>query len=345
MLPRFFDTCFVLLMLQILWLTFVDPVYGSTAPSSIFATYTQASWNTLCSGIFGDKHKGEDDSESIANRQTLVLNVAQIAANLASIAYCYDFAAVRQWRCTRCHLVPEFVLEESIVVGSWDVHCYIGYYPPWNAKVIAFRGTDSSQLRNWAENLRTTQHHVRINGAGLEDCHVHDGFSRTWNIAFKERVLNALDVLLTKYGNDGPLYITGHSAGGATAQLAAVNIKLMGKVENIHLYTFGAPRVGDHAFARKVTQLMTESWRFTHAKDIVPTLPWKSMGFWHSGQEVFEHKHKTHHNTVATEYRTCDGSGEDPHGHNSMCPYGFGCDSVSDHYVYMNRVMSNDGVC
>lgn len=313
--------------------------------SSLFSMYTKASWNTLCSTFVGDKDSHDEGSQSIANRQSLDISTAQVAANLASIAYCYNFDSVKQWKCTRCHLVPEFVLEASIVVSSWDVHSYLGYYPPWDAKVIVFRGTDNHKIQNWLENLRTTQHHVRMNVAGLEGCRVHDGFSRMWNIAFKSRVLDALDALQEKYGKDGPLYIIGHSSGGATAQLAAVNIKLTQQLGNIYLYTFGAPRVGDKAFAQKVAELMTESWRFTHGRDIVPTLPWKSMGFWHSGQEVFQHKRKTRTQGVITDDKTCDGSGEDPHGHNSMCRFGFGCDSVSDHVHYMNVLMENDGIC
>jgi predicted lipase len=45
--------------------------------------------------------------------------------------------------------------------------------------------------------------------------------------------------------------ITGHSLGGAIAALAALDIVLSGvaRKENLELYTFGEPRVGNTDFA------------------------------------------------------------------------------------------------
>jgi hypothetical protein len=48
--------------------------------------------------------------------------------------------------------------------ASWDLLGYIGYWPSMAAKVIVFRGTDSSSWYNWAENMRAWRtggyHHV-----------------------------------------------------------------------------------------------------------------------------------------------------------------------------------------
>eukprot|EP00210_Caulerpa_lentillifera_P004354 g4152.t1 len=348
----FFFFFFDLLGLHVLCSSKLETINEVDTPDSLLSVYAQASWNQLNANLFGfgRKHskgssKGSTRPVLITSKQTLDLNRAEVAASLASISYCYDFASVERWNCTRCHLAAEFVLEKSIVDEDWDVHCIVGYYPPWDARVIAFRGTDSSHIRNWIENLRATQHQVRLDLPGLEDCRVHNGFSRVWNIPFKKRTLSALETLTTKYSRQSPLYIIGHSAGGATAQLAALTIKLLLDEKDIRLYTFGAPRVGNKDFAQRLTQLMTESWRFTHARDIVPTLPWMSMGFWHTAQEVFQNEYTIGSHKVITGYNVCDGTGEDPNGHNGMCPYGFGCNSISDHLFYMGRIMENDGVC
>ena len=42
----------------------------------------------------------------------------------------------------------------------------------------------------------------------------------------------------------------GHSLGGALALLAAYDIKETFKFQRLSVHTFGAPRVGNHAFAR-----------------------------------------------------------------------------------------------
>lgn len=333
--------------------THQETLLAPDPPDSVPSVYIQASLNVLKSNFlgFGRRKRRSKGKEVLVKRdQKLNLETAHIAASFASISYCYDFNSVLLWNCTRCGLIPDFVLEESIVDEAWDVHSIVGYYPPWNAKIITFRGTDGSQIRNWIENLKATQHQVRLDLDGLdldelEDCRVHNGFSRTWYIPFRNRTLTALDGLIKKYGEEGPLYIIGHSAGGATAQLAAMTIKLKLGLEDIHLYTFGAPRVGNKAFAKKITDLMMESWRFTHSRDIVPTLPWLSMGFWHSGQEVFQFEYPITFSKIVTVFKECDGTGEDPHGHNSMCPYGFGCSSIDNHLFYLNKVMENDEIC
>ena len=42
----------------------------------------------------------------------------------------------------------------------------------------------------------------------------------------------------------------GHSLGGALAILAAYDIKTTFKFQRLSVHTFGAPRPGNHAFAR-----------------------------------------------------------------------------------------------
>lgn len=47
------------------------------------------------------------------------------------------------------------------------------------------------------------------------------------------------------------------------------------------MYTFGAPRVGNSAFAEAFnSRLGNRSWRITNASDIVPTVP-RLMGYSH----------------------------------------------------------------
>ena len=48
------------------------------------------------------------------------------------------------------------------------------------------------------------------------------------------------------------LLVAGHSLGGALATLAALDVKNLCKAReqlDVTLYTFGAPRTGNHAFA------------------------------------------------------------------------------------------------
>lgn len=99
--------------------------------------------------------------------------------------------------------------------------------------VLAFRGTQ--QVTDWMTNLNAATTPVSSSG-GETLGNVHRGF----NEAFLS-VHDQIDPLLE--GDDElPLFITGHSLGGALATLATWYLK----GDNLAAcYTFGAPRVGD----------------------------------------------------------------------------------------------------
>ena len=60
------------------------------------------------------------------------------------------------------------------------------------------------------------------------------------------------------------LLLVGHSLGGALAQLAAHDIATAGAKQGLTVsvgcYTFGAPRVGNHAFANEYNKLVPHTW-------------------------------------------------------------------------------------
>ncbi len=52
------------------------------------------------------------------------------------------------------------------------------------------------------------------------------------------------------------------------------------------MWTFGQPRVGNLAWEQLFQEHVVESWRFTHNRDIVPSLPPRLLGFHHVPREV-----------------------------------------------------------
>lgn len=76
--------------------------------------------------------------------------------------------------------------------------------------------------------------------------------------------------------------ITGHSLGGAIAKLCAVDLQYnFGKNISIEVYTFGAPRVGNPAFAESYNRRVPETWRVVHGWDAVAGLPVPWQGYRH----------------------------------------------------------------
>ena len=124
--------------------------------------------------------------------------------------------------------------------------------------VVAFRGTDS--YRDWKTNLMSEAVLVETRLGSVE---IHKGFMKAYD-RIGEQVLEDVNRLVP---DTKGLYLTGHSLGGAMAQIASTRLER----DNLAAcYTFGAPRVGDHAFDRLV---VCPHYRIVNGWDLVTTLP------------------------------------------------------------------------
>jgi len=139
------------------------------------------------------------------------------------------------------------------------------------ATIAAFAGTDPAALGNWVTNFNL--------GARARD--IHRGFEDAVDAVWT-------DVAAALKTNSQPLFIAGHSLGGALAIIAAERLRRELNVEATGVYTFGAPRVGSAAFAGSYNAcgLGDRSYRLIHGLDIVPTLPPSRLGFRHVGRMV-----------------------------------------------------------
>jgi triacylglycerol lipase len=129
--------------------------------------------------------------------------------------------------------------------------------------VVAFRGTSSPM--DWVSDVMAQQKKfVCVPGTGW----THRGIAAVYESA-RDAVLSALSGL----PGDKPLYITGHSLGGALATLCAIDVAAHSHFAQPRVYTFGAPRVGDPAFAKAFNSKIACSHRVCNAYDVVPHLP------------------------------------------------------------------------
>lgn len=158
---------------------------------------------------------------------------------------------------------------QPVHVDAFDTPSFSGFAASdERAAYLVFRGTrcrlDCREsfvhtLQAWLTNLDYAQ--VEREGAGR----VHRGFARE---------LDSIEAGLASMARDHaaggkPLYITGHSAGGALATLAARRLHETG-VPVRAAVVFSAPRVGDRRFAQSYPIPLV---RIEHRHDLIPHLP------------------------------------------------------------------------
>lgn len=124
--------------------------------------------------------------------------------------------------------------------------------------VLAFRGTEPHSIRDIVTDSKASTTSCSTGGR------IHLGFSEAFNhVAIQiERTLQRPDL------QDRPLFITGHSLGGALATIASKNLTHSAGLAAC--YTFGSPRVGDMRWGEGIK---TPIYRVVNAADPVTMLP------------------------------------------------------------------------
>lgn len=157
--------------------------------------------------------------------------------------------------------------------------------------ILAFRGTEKNYidiltdiiiLRNKLPDLEDKEY-------GEGPLFAHAGFLQAFQAVWGSALPHVIQDLMTEaewVGPRGvsdiihekickqniPLFVTGHSLGGAIATLTAYHAVTYHP--DIFLYTFGSPRVANRQLGKKVsTVLKKRSFRCVHGDDIVPRLP------------------------------------------------------------------------
>lgn len=141
-------------------------------------------------------------------------------------------------------------------------------------RVLVFRGTEKD-MDDIRTDLRAGFHPITDNGAN-----VHSGFLTAFH-----RLSNEIGSdLIAQRSFPKPLFLTGHSLGGALALLAAEFYETCGYFPTA-VYSFGTPRAGNEKFVELMDHIRkVPHFRLTNNRDVVPHVPPWFAGYRHQGE-------------------------------------------------------------
>lgn len=147
--------------------------------------------------------------------------------------------------------------------------------------IIALRGTQTGF--EWLGNISSRQ--VNFRNREPQYGRVHRGFQIS-----QEQIITQIRRTIPQLNPALPLFITGHSLGGAVAMLTAADLALDNSFpgRQIRVYTYGSPRVGDPTFTETYSRLVGQTYRVVNLADTVPMTPpsaFRGDLFQHTGQE------------------------------------------------------------
>lgn len=157
--------------------------------------------------------------------------------------------------------------------------------------ILAFRGTEQA-LEDWLTDA-DVRHEVGPWGRTEESIAVHRGFHTALDQVWG-------DVLAAVTRVELPVWITGHSLGGALAMLAAYRMQVAESpaIQVAGVYTFGQPRVGNAAWSKSLPLALEQRvYRYINHNDIVPLVPpVQPVEYRHAGHaRYFDASGRLHH--------------------------------------------------
>ncbi len=205
------------------------------------------------------------------NLERFDLGIARAMAWACQLAYETDEAAkvadiAGAWGIT---IPPGGIISEEIVTPLPKASTQAIVGDRADAIIIAFAGTDPLVVADWISDFD-----IAITASGTAK-----GFAVAAQAAAAK-----IDAVLATLPPDKPIFVTGHSLGGALAVLDAQRIG-PGRVRAV--YTFGMPRTGSPEFAARYDQALgTRTYRLVHGNDLVPTVAPAKFGFRHVGRHL-----------------------------------------------------------
>lgn len=156
--------------------------------------------------------------------------------------------------------------------------------------VLSFRGTETNEPKDFLVDTNAIL--VKPEWSSEEGVEVHKGFNQALAASWTkiETVINPA------IAENKPIWLCGHSLGGALAVLAAHRLIKQGvQIDGARkkpslgaLYTYGQPRCGNKAFAESLESALSNRYfRSVNNSDIVPLIPPPVKSYRHTGRVAY----------------------------------------------------------
>ncbi len=217
------------------------------------------------------------------------LENARVLGQAAAIAY-QDPRTCHNWALSQGFNEDFDFFSSDSATPLTDTQGFVAQSP--RMILVAFRGTQPNQRIDWLSDFEAS-HESWGHPVGKVHKGFYEGLRAVWG-----HPINGKQVLPQRLLDRGnrTVWITGHSLGGALAEVCAAEAYFACHVPVESVYTFGQPRLGDEAFSRLVNAALGDRiFRLINNRDIVPRVPFFGMGFRHYGRELFfdEHRNQT----------------------------------------------------
>ncbi|KAL0956990.1 hypothetical protein HGRIS_003090 [Hohenbuehelia grisea] len=221
----------------------------------------------------------------------------------------------------------------NTLIGTFDTTGTQGFVVRDDSRkeiVLAFRGSlEPIDILIDIQLLLTPLRSPGISNVG--GAWVHTGFQKAYN--FVDTQVHRMMATQLAANPSYSIVVTGHSLGGAVASFAALSLKQKYPSRGLKLYTYGAPRIGNAAWATLMEQQLKVDniFRGVHTWDGVPTMIGRFLDYRHYGTEYWQHTEPSKPSNV----RKCNG-GEDTSCSNSIISTGIN----PPHLVQFGQLMA-----
>ncbi|KAG0166813.1 hypothetical protein DFQ28_006554 [Apophysomyces sp. BC1034] len=215
-----------------------------------------------------------------------------------------------RWDCEHCNKTGDGVkLVTTFKSKLLDTNGFIARSDKKKQIDVVFRGTVSNV--NWLADFTF----VPVNYPPVEGAKVHAGFYHSYQDVAKS-VIPLVQKQLDEYP-DYEVVVAGHSLGAALAVVGVLDLYQREprlNADNLRLFTYGGPRVGNPDFAYYAVGTGIKWWRSVHERDVVPHMPPQAFGYLHPGLEFWINDEK---NVV----QVCQSDLETDSCSNSIVPF------------------------